>query len=1032
MKIETNQGPWVSRFGAHLVATEEDITVWIDGVRVRPDRIDPYGGIVWVPGPVRSGALIEVEAITVPHAVLPFVVGSGRTGQVGTPIGPAGVRGHYTIRIGMGPRPNPVRIAHRYWAADRARSSLLGDPVGLRTGRVVSTSPPTSLRGPVVRAKVSLLPDSFWAVWSKRGPGQIGVTPEGVGTSGSVLACTALPVRAGSDSFISGRVQVGREADRDGFWAELGLHDGSVELRGGVYQAGSCRHLAIRGDRTEPELFPRIEAHAVQPDLIEIDSLVGSGQVQAGWRFQIQTGPQRGTYRIRSTSVTELIRTRLQIDPPLPARLDQEGGRNLVGFVDIGTDPVWILQGRVGPGGAELACVSTGRALVRIGLGQLPTLRGLTRLEGIGDPFARGAGFFGSDLPARWGAVGAESSGSRQPDRVTPLESNLPGSLPRTDWIEAPPVQILPGPTLQGLGGPSPAGLGFLSPLQQTGQVVSVRGVVSIQGGSGTGDFWWEVSDGVRSFVVGSVLQVGTDLWRPDGASLVAGIDPEQSGFDLQGDLTPTPTGFGTESFLVGRIPLPEGVPIRATLQVSRGVVQIGSPQYGVRIRIEPGVVQIETAAGVSKQLLGSGQIELVCSEGSALIGLFGGAVILSGSELAGPMSPDSSMMFEIPPGEQIGQVSCFVTPPVGATRRVGILLDPTRPYDLSRWVFPEVPIDLTVPTALRVILDPAWGCGLLRTGSGPGWYSDRLNQNELDPACPYRDLAQTETPPGILIGVGPNSFGRVRYEQTSVRIVARDVPGEVGVLRESSIGRAGFETSGEESQVGRFEIRAESGLIEPHRWGLRIRQVVAVQVGPNRYEPQIQSGQIRLPSPVENWSGPVFLFATLQAITHPEQLQAFPVRGAPTELSEQTPPIFPDWFSSPTRQDRADPDSAGHSAQFDPLDPDRNLLPLARVTQRDQGRTGLIWIASDDPTDLPWWGQSEDPDPDWTLEGEEWTETYRVRSDGTERGQARLAGLFRPRGGPHPGTPTMDKRGRDPLYVVAPAQILPLIEILS
>lgn len=1029
MLIRTNQGPWVSRFGSHLVAGIEDVEVLVDGVRVRPDRIDPYEGMVWLADPIRSGAVVEVRGLTAPHAVLPFLIGMGRTGKVGAPIGPVGSRSHYTIRVGQTPLPNPIRFAHRYWAVDRSRSSLLGDPVGLRTGRTVSTSPPTSLRGPIVRVRLSLRPDGFDSVWSTRGPGKVFLSPTGVEMVGMVWAGTPLPVRAGSRSILSGRVAL-EDRPGEGWLAGLVLHDGGRALQGGVYRIGEGWHLGV-GTPQGVEFYPRFQVEAISAQQLEIHSLEGVERVPVGGRFQILEGPQRGDYRVLETTLTDRMRTRLTISPSLPAPIDRDGGKRGVAYLDLGRGAVWVLRVQLDPEGAELSAVSEGHALIRIPVSPLPAPEGLFRVEGLDDPLARGGGFFGTDHYAVWGAVEGEVVGAKQPDRLTPVES--PIALPlQGDWVEIPPVRVDPGVELTGKGGENPAGLAFLTPFQTGGQVLSVRGAVRVIEESGTGDVWWQISDGKRMFAFGSVILVAGEVWRPDGAVL-AGRPPQESGFEVTGTLLPRGGGYLATSPVEVALPIPEEIPLRVSILTQGGRFQIGSNRYGVRVEVTRTGLVVHTAAGVKKSLQGMGVVEVVCSPDTAIVG-YGGQppLVFSQADLAGPLQGRSEFRLFLSPEETFQTLSVFVPPPTGAERKLGLLLDPSTPERIEAWRFPQIPLDPRQTHPIKVVLDPSWGVGMCRAGSGRGWYSDRMNQNELDPACPYEELAKTSSPPGVLIGVGRFSQGRVRVEQGSVRMVARDVPGEQGVLRESALNRAGFESSGEEAQVGRFDLVAQDGRVDPKRWGLRVRQLVGVTIGGKNVPYRYEEGTIHLMDNGVGYSGPVEVAAILTAITHPEQLGAFPVRGAPTELSEQTPPFFPEWFSHPTRKDVLDPDSSGRSAQFDPLDLDRPLLPHRYLTQHDDGRAGLVWIASDDPVDLPWWPHPpEQDDQQWVLEGEGWSETYRVRSDGTERNRATVAGLFRPRGGRAEGTPTMDRDGRGPLYVVAPADILPLIEIL-
>jgi len=1068
-------GPWVSRLGPHLHATIADVVLRVAGKVAEVEDLDPYLGAVRPKTPVPPGTLVEIEAISVPHAVLPMRVGlpGARLGQVGMPVGPPGSRGRMTLVVG-GPVPNPqpLRVAHRYLAQDRSRASLLGDPIGMRVGRRLGYSPPTPLSGRFVRVRVSLDPAAFASLWDVRGSGDARPTQDGVvvmADPDAVFATTPIPARDAGRSFLTGRVVVD-PPDSPAFSprAAIGVHDGGTMALAAVVDVEGFRHLGLltgNGEWTDASawgLFPALDLRAETPTTLRVVSQTGlTRALRPGDRLRIASGPQAGALVIARVHRNDLSQVLLDLVDPLPVDPDEEGGRSLRGTLDLGvTSSTWIL--RVDVRGAEVSAsaASAEAALVQASGGARPPLRAPLLLRGVADPLTQGAGMFGSIVGrSTWQAVVGEAYGARLPDRALVVDSPLPVAFPSADWVEVPPAEVTPSVglvTLRGDGGAHPAGAALLTPLMERGAMVQVVSTAAVREETGTGDLWVDVCDGDRRVVLASLVTVmdgGVErVWLPDGAGLSSGTDPALSGWMTTGGRwVSSPVALRADGSPSSDIDLPTAFLLRMSARVDPGGSDVrlvlGDADHGVEVHLRRGVAEVRAGAAFRTSvpiLAGPVRVEVGISFVGGIVFVEGAPPIpLSPVDLAGSVRASPGATVAATSGARLYRVAVFLPPPAGARRTVGLLLDPANPGALASWRLPLKDVDPRVSTNLRVLLDPAWGAVVQAPGTPlpSGWLSDRIDDASVVVRAGYEEAPSANgSAQGVLVGVGPASLGLVEHLGARVRVAARDVPGEVGPQRAAVLGRSAMTSSGDhlsDALPARFSVPARAGVASMDAAGVRLARLFRARpLGTTHWwEPPVvelrDDGAVQLPVVYE---GVVEVEGVPARMTHPETLESMAVAGSPHEHGEGTPPFYPLWMSRPTRRDYADPDSTGKSAGYDPLDVDRSLLLQAERRIEDGGVRQRVWVASDDPDDGPPTtgdGPGDDGGGGPNIELEGYEETFPRPRDGTNVGAMLVGGLFRPRGGKHPGTPTLDRRGQGPAYVLAPAPWLVSIELL-
>lgn len=1068
-------GPWVSRLGPHLPATPADVVLYVAGKVAEVEEIDPFAGAVRPKVPVPPGTVVEIDALSISHAVLPMRVGlpGARIGQVGMPIGPPGSRGRMTLVLGS-PRPNPqpLRVAHRYLAQDRARASLVGDPIGMRVGRRLGYAPPTPLSGRFVRVRVSLDPSAFASLWEVRGTGEVTPTQDGVVTAagaGPVFATTPLPTRDAGRSFLTGRVVVDPPISSDfAPRAAIGLHDGGAAIVTAIIDAAGFRHTGLLvgegewGDPAAWKLFPELELRAESPTTLRVLSQQGLTRgLRAGDRLRVPGGPQAGTLVVAHVRRNDLSQVLLDLQTPLPIDPDSEGARVVTGVLDLGvTASTWVLRVDSQDGVVIASAASAEAALVQVSGTVAPPLRAPLLLRGVSDPQTQGAGLFGSVVGgASWQAVVGEAYGARQPDRALRVESSIPTVLPSADWVEVPPAEIVPAAgqvVVRGSGGGHPAGVALLSPLMSQGSVVQAAATVAVRDETGTGDLWIDVCDGNRRVVLASLITV-TDgdeerVWMPDGAGLSSGADPALSGWvTTGGQWIASPVALRADGNPSSEISLPTAFLLRLSSRVDASAGQVrlvlGDAGHGVQVTVRRGLVEVRAGATFTKSfpvLAGPLRVEVGISPAGGIVAVEGAPpVALSPVDLAGPVRRSPGATVSGTSGARLYRAAVFLPPPAGARRTIGLLLDPSRPDDLASWRLPYKDVDPRVFTDLRVLLDPAWGAVVQAPGAPlpPGWLSDRIDDALVVARVGYEEAPSSDGfAQGVLLGVGPFALGVVEYQNARVRVAARDAPGEVGPQRAAVLGRSAMTSSGDhlsDALPARFRVPVRRGVASMDAAGVRLSRLFrARRAGTVAWwEPPavvlLDDGSVQLPMV---FSGHAEVEGVPSRMTHPETLESMGVAGSPHEHGEGTPPFYPLWMSQPLRRDLPDPDSTGKSAGYDPLDVDRSLLLVAERRVEDGGARQRVWVASDDPDDGPSTSGGDPGDdggggPVFEIDGYE--ETFPRPRDGTNVGAMRVAGLFLPRGGKHPGTPTLDRRGRGPAYVVAPATWLVSIELL-
>ena len=453
-------GPWVSRLGPHLPATPADVVLYVAGKVAEVEEIDPFVGAVRPKVPVPPGTVVEIDALSISHAVLPMRVGlpGARIGQVGMPIGPPGSRGRMTLVLGS-PRPNPqpLRVAHRYLAQDRARASLVGDPIGMRVGRRLGYAPPTPLSGRFVRVRVSLDPPAFASLWEVRGTGEVTPTQDGVVTAagaGPVFATTPLPTRDAGRSFLTGRVVVDPPISSDfAPRAAIGLHDGGVAIVTAIIDAAGFRHTGLLvgegewGDPAAWKLFPELELRAESPTTLRVLSQQGLTRgLRAGDRLRVPGGPQAGTLVVAHVRRNDLSQVLLDLQTPLPIDPDSEGARVVTGVLDLGvTASTWVLRVDAQDGVVVASAASAEAALVQVSGTVAPPLRAPLLLRGVSDPQTQGAGLFGSVV----GVPAGRRSSGRRTERVSPTvrcasSRRYPPSSPRPTGSRSRPPRSFP------------------------------------------------------------------------------------------------------------------------------------------------------------------------------------------------------------------------------------------------------------------------------------------------------------------------------------------------------------------------------------------------------------------------------------------------------------------------------------------------------------------------------------------------------------------------------------------------------------
>lgn len=400
------------------------------------------------------------------------------------------------------------------------------------------------------------------------------------------------------------------------------------------------------------------------------------------------------------------------------------------------------------------------------------------------------------------------------------------------------------------------------------------------------------------------------------------------------------------------------------------------------------------------------------------------------------------------------------------AKRTLGLLRDNLPPHDIDSWELPRTDaspapnsaqagpvireMDSRLSCDCRLVLDPAWGAILLRPDLPPPPYYDpkksRFAGDLSEPSAGWVNVSYDELPLApsstayLWLAAGPGS--RVRCANIAASVKARSAPGEVGFVPRSELNHQDPADSGDWAQTpypaavpGRPVSVRTATIRESGQW---MRSLLEVLDGNRRILPpdaQLDpDGQtIRLVAGAD-FAGGTLLVRGLPALPVTEAyLRQLPVRGSPNEVGEGTPPIFPRYFSRPAPEIEPDPDSTGRAIEFPLPPPNKPLLARDVFTLEEPGQRDLISFPSDDPAETgngPSGGGGPPPPPPppdggpvITIGGGLFWDRFPMFDDGTSRGTALLNGPFRPAGGRHRGTPTIDVPPYRPAAVLLPAR---------
>lgn len=399
------------------------------------------------------------------------------------------------------------------------------------------------------------------------------------------------------------------------------------------------------------------------------------------------------------------------------------------------------------------------------------------------------------------------------------------------------------------------------------------------------------------------------------------------------------------------------------------------------------------------------------------------------------------------------------------AKRTLGLLRGDLDTSDLDSWELPRTDastqpnsaesgpaireMDARGALGCRLVLDPVWGAILLRPDLPPPPYYDpaksRFAGDLSEPSAgwasvPYDSLPSA--PAGATyqwLAAGPGA--RVLFTSVQTQVKARSAPGEVGFVPRSELNHADPADSGDHSlspypaQVRAHRVSARAATIAGSgQWLRTLLEVVdgARRILPPdvRLDPDGQSIHLEDGS---SFSSPAPLARGTPALPATEAyLRALPVRGSPNEVGEGTPPIFPRYFSQPLPQVVPDPDSTGRAVEFPEPPASKPLLLREAFTVEDPGQRDLTSFPSDDPGEGGNAGNGPPgppgPPPDGggpviVLGGGLYWDRFPFVDDGTYREPAWLGGPFRPAGGRHPGTPTIDVPPYRAAAVLLPAR---------
>lgn len=363
--IPTEYGPLVKPWGDHTPAEVEDVSVFVNGVEVLVEDVNPYLGLIRTATPVprmpRGLIDVDIDYHWFPNPVFPMsglnspglILNKwdrhqGRTAtSTSTSTGaPSTSRFPYSIVLGPDQHQTPIHIGHRFIGFESEYTASLNSPTTLLLNQRPWGSSKPYARAESEPVSVTLpeggLPGSGWVEVGEpevSGSGVFEVIDDSETSAGYLTKDIdlALPSRVLS----AFRVQVPEYSSHGVFsGVGAGFHDNNALYLVGGLEVGGFEHVGILLDPERPDLFkswkvgPSSSGEIVSGNSVRVSASSTPVGVTSGTRFQILSGTQQGQY-----TVTNVIRTpalgplpesvTLIIDGNFPADFNLFGNRDV-------------------------------------------------------------------------------------------------------------------------------------------------------------------------------------------------------------------------------------------------------------------------------------------------------------------------------------------------------------------------------------------------------------------------------------------------------------------------------------------------------------------------------------------------------------------------------------------------------------------------------------------------------------------------------------------------------------------------------
>jgi hypothetical protein len=359
-RIYTRRGPLVKSWGDTTPATQNDVTVRVNGVPVSVDSVNPYEGEIYpsVPIPLSVPGTVTVEVdyqwFRTPNFPLAGLnvrglnlnawaqkdrrTSSSTTSQIGF-----AQRSRFSQGVVLAPyrRKRPLQVGHRYYGWQRAYSALLNqytslrlnqNPHTLQDGKLRASSEPSSAT--FFGTSSPTVADPSWVLLGQDGGSTQGETYQVLSdTAQGAVYYREVDLTRSSQVLLAGRLLL-QSSTPDGVFTGVGFgaQDNASLVLAGLVTVGGFKSVGFLLDPSRPDLEsswklgPSFQAKALGKNLLSVSLASWFLGITAGDRLRIPSGAQAGIYEIAECGIdSDGTSVFVTLTGDLPAPIDVYG-----------------------------------------------------------------------------------------------------------------------------------------------------------------------------------------------------------------------------------------------------------------------------------------------------------------------------------------------------------------------------------------------------------------------------------------------------------------------------------------------------------------------------------------------------------------------------------------------------------------------------------------------------------------------------------------------------------------------------------